>query len=129
MKKLSINAQYLVGISVCMLLYAAALFGSIEWIVTHHPTGIPLYVMAVLPALPIGGTIAVFLYYIDQVDEYIRGVVLKRFILATGLTLFLCTAWGFLEDNAGLHHISLYLVYPLWWMLFGLASAFYRKAS
>ncbi len=129
MKNLSVNTQYVVGISVCMALYVAALFGSILLIRDQHPAGPLLWFIAVLPALPIGGTIVVFLRYIEQVDEYVRGVVLKRFIVATGLTLFLCTAWGFLEDNAGLHHFSLYLVYPLFWMMFALASAIYRKAS
>ncbi len=129
MKNLSVNTQYVVGISVCMALYVAALFGSIALIQHRHPAGPLLWFIAVLPALPIGGTIVVFLRYIEQVDEYVRGVVLKRFIVTTGLTLFLCTAWGFLEDNAGLHHFSLYLVYPLFWMMFGLASAIYRKAS
>lgn len=129
MKNLSVNAQYVAGICVCMVLYIAALLGSIE-LIQHQPMKGPLlWFVAVLPALPIGGTIIVFLRYIDQVDEYVRGVVLKRFILATGLMLFLCTAWGFLEDNAGLHHVSLYLIYPLWWMLFGAVSAIFRKAS
>ncbi len=126
---LSVNARYVVGLSLSMALYVAALFGSIFLIQSQHPTGPWLWFLAVLPALPIGGTIVVFLRYIDAVDEYVRGVVIKRFVAATGLTLFLCTAWGFLEDNAGLHHFSLYLVYPLFWMMFGLASAFYRKAS
>ncbi len=126
---LSPNARYVIGLSVTMALYVAALFASILLIRAQHPVGPYLWFLAVLPALPIGGTIIVFLRYIDEVDEYVRGVVLKRFIAATGLTLFICTAWGFLEENAGLHHFSLYLVYPLFWMMFGLSSAVYRKAS
>ena len=56
-------------------------------------------------------------------------ILVKRFIIATGLTLFICTAWGFLESNAGAHHFSLYLVYPLFWGLFGLTSLILRQAS
>lgn len=127
MQNLSVNAKYTIGISFWMVLYACALFFSIDTIKAMNPTGPLLYLLAVLPALPIGGTIVVFLRYIDKVDEYVRGVVLKRFILATGLTLFVTTAWGFLEGNANAHHFSLYLVYPLWWGSFGFASIFYRK--
>jgi len=123
------NARYTMGLSVWMALYVAALFTSILSIRSLHPSGVPLYGLAVLPALPIGGSIWVFLRYIEAVDEYVRGVLVRRFIIATGLTLFLCTAWGFVEENAGAHHFSLYLVYPLFWMMFGLASAFLRKAS
>jgi len=128
-KNLSVNAKYTIGIFFWMVLYVAALYGSLSLILSQHPTGPLLYSLAVLPALPIGATIVVFLRYIDKVDEYVRAVVLKRFILATGLMLFLCTAWGFLENAAPVHHFSLYLVYPLFWMMFGLASAIYRKAS
>ncbi len=129
MKSLSANAQYTIGISVFMALYVGFLFLSICTIQAQHPTGPLLYGLAVLPALPIGGTIVVLLRYIDQVDEYLRALTLKRFVLATGLTLFICTAWGFIEENAGGHHFSLYLVYPLFWMMFAVANTIYRKAA
>ncbi|MBP2161385.1 MULTISPECIES: hypothetical protein [Asticcacaulis] len=125
----SVTTRYTFGIMGFMALYVAALFLSILTIEAQKPTGPLLYLLAVLPALPVGGTIWVFLRYIDKVDEYVRAVVTKRFILATGLTLFACTAWGFLENNAGAHEFSLYLVYPVWWGLFGLSSVFYRNAQ
>jgi len=128
--KLSANTQYLIGISATMVAYAAALFASILTLKAHPELAGPaLWAVAVLPALPIGGSIWVFLRYIEQVDEYVRAVTLKRFIVATGLTLFVCTAWGFLEENAGAHHFSLYLVYPVFWAFYGAASALYRSAS
>ncbi|WP_031236390.1 membrane protein [Asticcacaulis sp. AC460] len=123
------NARYMIGMSFWMVLYAAALIGSILLIKSLQPTGPLLYVLAVAPALPIGGTIIVFLRYIDAVDEYVRAITTRRFVIATGLTLFLCTAWGFLENNAGAHEFSLYLVYPLFWGLYGATSIFVRQAS
>ena len=125
----SVNTRYTLGIMGFMTLYVGALFLSILTIKAQNPAGPLLYALAVLPALPVGGTIWVFLRYIDKVDEYVRSVVTKRFILATGLTLFVCTAWGFLENNAGAHEFSLYLVYPLWWGLFGLSRQIYRNAQ
>lgn len=123
------GARYTIGMTIWMALYAAALFGSITLIQSQSPTGALLYALAVLPALPIGGTILTFLAYIERVDEYLRALLVKRFIIATGLTLFLCTAWGFIEDNAGAHHFSLYLVYCLFWALFGLTSLVTRQTS
>ncbi|HTN41575.1 MAG TPA: hypothetical protein VLZ84_10515, partial [Asticcacaulis sp.] len=116
------GARYTIGMTIWMVLYVAALFGSITLIQSQAPTGPLLYVLAVLPALPIGGTILTFLDYIERVDEYLRAILVRRFIIATGLTLFICTAWGFLENNAGAHQVSLYLVYPLFWGLFGATS-------
>ncbi len=113
-----------------MTAYAAALFASILTLKAHPElTGPALWAVAVLPALPVGASIWVFLRYIEQVDEYVRAVTLKRFILSTGLTLFVCTAWGFLEENAGAHHFSLYLVYVVFWAFYGASSAVYRSAS
>jgi hypothetical protein len=129
MNTLSINAKYTLGIGLWMTLYVVILIGSISLIKHHHPTGLLLYVLAIAPALPIGGTILVFQRHLDKLDEYVRGVLTKRFVTATGLTLFLCTAWGFLENGANVHHFSLYLVYPLFWMCFGVASLFYRKVA
>ncbi len=123
------GARYTIGMTIWMGLYVAALFGSITLIQSQHPTGPLLYALAVLPALPIGGTILTFLAYIERVDEYLRAVLVRRFIIATGLTLFICTAWGFIEENAGAHHFSLYLVYCLFWALFGATSLILRKAS
>ena len=123
------SARYTIGMTIWMVLYVAALFGSITLIQSQAPTGPLLYVLAVLPALPIGGTILTFLDYIERVDEYLRAILVRRFIIATGLTLFICTAWGFLENNAGAHQVSLYLVYPLFWGLFGATSLILRKAS
>ena len=123
------GARYTIGMTIWMALYVAALFGSITVIQSQAPTGPLLYLLAVLPALPIGGTILTFLAYIERVDEYLRAILVKRFIIATGLTLFICTAWGFLENNAGAHHFSLYLVYPLFWGLFGATSLILRQAS
>lgn len=123
MPSYSVNTRYTIGMAVWMVLYAGALVGSITLLKNLQPTGPLLYFLAVLPALPIGGTIWHVQRHIELVDEYVRGMLTKRFIYATGMTLFICTAYGFLESNAGLPHFSLYLVYPLFWGMFGLISA------
>ncbi len=129
MNTLSVNAKYTIGMLVSMTAYVLILMGSI-WAITHqHPTGPWLDALAIAPALPIGATIVVFHRYIDQVDEYIRAVVVKRFVTATGLTLFICTAVGFLENGADLKIMPLYLVYPCFWAMFALASIIHRKAA
>jgi len=129
MNSLSVNARYTLGIALWMTLYVVILVGTISMIAHQHPTGMRLYILSVAPALPIGGTIFVFQRHLGKVDEYVREVLTKRFVTATGLTLFLCTAWGFLENGANVHHVPLYLVYPLFWICFGVASVFYRKVA
>lgn len=129
MKSHSPDREYRIGLSAWMVAYAALLTLSILIIRAQSPQGLLLYALAVAPSLPIGGTIWQMLRYMDRCDEYVRAIVTRRFVLATGVTLFLCTAWGFLESNAGLPHVDLYLVYPLFWGSFGVASAFVRQAA
>ncbi len=129
MNTLSANAKYTIGILVSMSLYVVILMSTI-WSIRHqHPAGLWLDLLAIAPALPIGGTIVVFHRYIAEVDEYIRAVVVRRFVTATGATLFLTTAIGFLENGTGKTIMPLYLVYPMFWMMFAVASLIHRKAA
>ncbi len=129
MNSLSANARYTIGVLATMSLYVAILMGSLWAIRTQHPTGLWLDILSIAPALPVGGTIIVLHRYIAEVDEYVRAVVVKRFITATGAMLFLTTAIGFLENGTGKTFMDLYLVYPLFWMCFAAASLIHRKAT
>ena len=129
MNSLSVNARYTLGIALWMTLYVVILVGTISMIAHQHPTGMRLYILSVAPALPIGGTIFVFQRHLGKVDEYVRGVLTKRFVTATGVTLFLCTAIGFWENGTGQTIMPLYLVYPTFWVAFAIASLIHRKVA
>lgn len=123
------DREYRIGLTLWISAYAALLTLSIYLIRGYSPQGALLYAVAAAPSLPIGGTIWQMLRYLDRCDEYVRAIMMRRFVLATGATLFICTFWGFLESNAGVPHVELYLVYPLFWGCFGLISGFVRQAS
>ncbi len=128
MKTRSPVADYTIGIIFWMTLYVAAIVFDGFYFRNRFgtPTSPLLYVFAVLPSIPIGGTILVMLRYIKKADEYVSALITHRFIVATGLTLFICSAWGFLENYANVQHFDLYYVYILFWMSFGVVSAFMR---
>ncbi len=129
MQSLSANTRYVIGILVTMSLYAAILTGSLWTIVHRHPAGVWLDLLAVAPALPVGGAIIVFHRYIAEVDEYVRAVVVRRFVTATGVALFICTAVGFWENGTGKTIMPLYLVYPCFWAAYAAASLLHRQAT
>src|SRR4051812_23518901 len=79
--------------------YAVVLCGAV-WTFKHAPPGgVLAYGLAVLPALPILGMFAALgLYLHEEVDEYQRYLTARQIVIATGLTLGVCTVWGFIES-------------------------------
>ncbi len=84
------------------------------------------YLVAVGPALPIAGMVAAMLRYIERSDEFIRALTAKRFIIATGLSMALFSAWGFGESYADAPHAPGWLIFPLFWACFGVVSPFVK---
>ena len=78
------------------------------------------YVAAVLPALPIIGMFAALgRYLVEEEDEYVRMLMVRQTLWASGFTLALATIWGFLDNFNLVGHIDGYWVMVTWW--FGLA--------
>ena len=121
--------NYVIGLMAWMLAYAGLLVGTIYAIRYFNPEGPLLYALSILPSLPIGGSIWHILRHIEKSDEYVRAVLTRRFIITTGVTLFVTTAWGFLALYAKITPLDLYLVYALFWGLFGVISIFVRQAK
>ena len=124
MKNASPLTKYLMGLGFWMSLYAIAIVFNGFYFRSHTPQAPLVYILAVLPALPVGGSIWVILRYIEKCDEYFRAILTRRMILALGITLFVCTAYGFLENYAGVQHFDLYYVWVLFWVSYGLVSPF-----
>jgi len=78
------------------------------------------YIAAVLPALPIIGMFAAMgRYLVEETDEYVRMLMVRQTLWASGFTLSLATIWGFLDNFDLVGHIDGYWVMVAWW--FGLA--------
>jgi hypothetical protein len=110
-----------------MVLYVIALF-AITWVFAHHhPTGIVVYVLAILPALPLIGTLAVVgLYLAEEPDEFERSILIQSMLWGIGATLALSTVWGFLENFTGVHHLPTFYVFVLFWVVVGISQPFIR---
>ncbi len=101
----------------CLLVLAVS--GRLGW--QPPRAGAGLYLAAIAPALPIGVVIfAMGRYFAELPDEFIRMMKVKASLLGLGLTLFTCTAWGFLAEYAHVwaSRMSLVFVFPIWvvWM-------------
>jgi hypothetical protein len=98
-----------------------AISGGFGWL--PPKAGLGLYLAAVSPALPIGVAIfAIIRYLNEEQDEFVRMLQVKATLIGVGLTMFTCTAWGFLAQYAHVWALPLYLVFPMWAFWFGLAT-------
>ncbi len=92
--------------------------------------GRPLgWLIAIAVALPVAGQVWATLRLMTQSDEFVRVIVAKCFVLASGATLTLWTAWGFGETYAAAPHIPAWLIYPFFWAMFALVSPFVRTSD
>ena len=86
----------------------------------HEPIA---YVVAILPALPIIGIFAAMgRYLVEETDEYLRMLMIRQSLWASGFCLSLATIWGFLEsfDLAG--HVDAYWLAVAWFFGLGIGG-------
>lgn len=86
------------------------------------------YLLALAIAAPVAGQIWATLALMRDSDEFVRAITAKRFILASGLAMALLSAWGFMESYAQAPHAPGWLIYPLFWAVFGVVSPFVRTS-
>lgn len=84
------------------------------------------WLLALAVSAPVAGQLWATLAMMRDSDEYIRGIFAKQFILAAGLAMAIATAWGFGESFAGAPHVPAWIIYPLFWAMFGLVAMVVR---
>lgn len=69
---------------------------------------------ALLPALFVIGFFWAFArLLIEEPDEYLRNLLVRQVLVASGFTLAVATLWGFLEDFDLVLHVPAWYVVPL----------------
>jgi hypothetical protein len=95
--------------------YLLALFVTIGVTQRFEVHGPLLWVMALLPTIPILGMIlAMGRLLVEETDEYQRMRIVRASLVATGLVLGLASLWGFLEMFNLVPHIWMWAVFPVW---------------
>ena len=105
------------------LAYVAALIIANRLFTYGGLVGWPLWLVAILPALPvIGMFVSIGRLLSSLEDEYVRMLMVRQALVATGFSLAVCTALGFLGDFGLIEHISLYWAAVLWFAGLGLGG-------
>ena len=107
--------------------YVALMFGSIWLYQNFKPGGVVLFLIALLPAIPVLWTIQAITRYLgEEEDEYIRFRHIQAGIFATGITLAIASVCGFLQIFGLLPYIPLYMAMPVWAMGLGMGQLINR---
>ena len=105
------------------LIYAVFLIGAVYGFKHNLFSGPIAYVAAVLPALPIIGIFgAMGRYLVEERDEYIRMILVRQTLWASGFALSVATVWGFLESFNMVEHVDAYSVAIVWFFGLGVGS-------
>ncbi len=127
MKMNRAQKRYTRSIFLLMTGYVLILFGVIFYhknYPLHGPLG---YVAGLLPAFPIIGVFLVIgRYLIEESDEYLKLQLARQALVATGFSLSIATAWGFLENFDLVPHVYAYYITILWMFGLGVGGCFYR---
>lgn len=82
---------------------------------------------AILPALPVIGVFFVMGRHVLALgDEYVRMLLVRKMLIATGFLLSVATAWGFAEDFDVLPHVPAFYAVVVWFGGFGLGACVNR---
>lgn len=115
--------RYEKRVVILSLVYSIALVGAVYAFKHHLLSGPVAYVAAILPALPIIGIFAAMGFYlVEEQDEYVRMVMVRQTLWASGFALSIATIWGFLESFDLVTHVAAYYVSVLWFAGLGLGA-------
>mgnify|MGYP003382022260 CR=1 FL=1 len=99
MYKSPATRRYMIRMAVLMTVYLIALFAAVRIFRHTDIAGVPAYALAVAPALPIIGVFwAVMRFLIEEPDEFIRMLLVRQCLVATGFCLTVMTIWEFLQN-------------------------------
>lgn len=71
--------------------------------------------LALLPGLAVLGWLwAMTRLLIELDDEFLRMLEVRKFLVATAVTLAVCSVWGLLEIYTDVPRLQVFLVFPLW---------------
>lgn len=103
--------------------YAVFLLGATYGFQHRLIAGPLAWIVASLPALPVIGIfVSIGRYLIEEQDEYLRMLMVRQTLWASGFALSGATLWGFLESFGLVAHAEAYYVAVAWFGGLGLGA-------
>lgn len=109
------NRRFLFRLGASLAVLGLSVAGARHLIGQQLTGGPVVWAVALAPGLAMVGIFYAYgMLIIEQKDEFIRMLVLRQFIMATGIALTFATVWGFLEEFGLVEHIFSYYVAVAW---------------
>ena len=117
--------RYLIRLAISMIAYIITLSLALRFVGSGAVTGPAAYLLALLPGISVAGVFwAIGRLLIEERDEYMRMLLVRQVLVATGFTLSLVTIWGFLENFDLVSHVDAFYITILWFGGLGLGSCY-----
>jgi len=122
------HRRYVIRTMAFMAGYAAvnvaAIFGAFD----NIRSPVAAWLLALAVSAPVAGQMWATLSLMKESDEFVRSLTAKQFIVSAGIAMALFSTWGFGESYAGAPHAPGWLVYPLFWGVYGCVAPFIRTS-
>jgi hypothetical protein len=117
--------RYTLRVSAAMAAYIVTLTAALRFVGHGNVTGPAAYALALLPGLSVAAVFwAIGRLLVEETDEYMRMLLVRQSLVATGFTLTIATMWGFLENFDLVPHVDAFYIAPLWFFGLGLGSLY-----
>ena len=123
MSKSPAHRRYVRRLFVAMVGYVATLFLA-EHLIDDRGLGGPLaWLVALLPGLCVASVFwAIGRLLIEERDEYLRSLLVRQMLVATGLTMVVATIYGFLENYGLVAHVGAFYLTILFFVGLGVGA-------
>ena len=123
MAKTLAHRKYVKRVLVAMVGYIATLFLAEILIDDRGLTGPLAWLVALLPGLCVASVFwAIGRLLIEETDEYLRSLLVRQMLVATGLTMVIATIYGFLENYGLVGHVDAFYLTILFFAGLGVGS-------
>ncbi|WP_095012276.1 hypothetical protein [Tsuneonella mangrovi] len=126
-RKSPAQRRYLVRLAVAMAIYLLSLFAA-ERLIDHGGLDGPAaWIVALVPGFAVASVfVAIGRLVIEETDEFMRMLVVRQALVATGIALSAATIYGFLEQYGLVAHIVAYWWGIIWFFGLGVGSVVNR---
>jgi hypothetical protein len=107
--------RYMWRITAAMAVYIVGLFSANYLIDSELVSGPLAWAAALVPGLAVASVFyAVGMLILEQTDEFIRMLLIRQNLIATGFAMSIVAVWGFLESFGFVTHVPGFLIIGLW---------------